>query len=99
MGSAILQICCCVLTYRGIYVRFNPVEPEVGGRDANDRVTLLVKNNRGAESIRSCTEVALPETVAQNHGGRPAGKVLFRQECAAVREVYAQNGKEAERDA
>jgi hypothetical protein len=57
----------------------------------------LVKNNRRAERWPS-GEVALPETVAQDHDGGGAGPVFFGEEGAPLREIHTQDGKEVGRD-
>src|SRR5712692_8947000 len=98
MGSATSHISCSVLAQRRIHVGFIPVQPEACGRDANHGVALLVKNNRRTERVWPSGEVALPETVAQDHHGRGAGPVFVGQEGAPLREIYAYNGKYVGRD-
>src|SRR5258708_8943643 len=98
MRAPIAHIPSRVLAQRRVHVGYVPVQLEACWCDADNGVALLVENNRCAERLPSIGEVALPETVAQDHHGRGSDAVLFGQEGAALREIYAQNGKQAGRD-
>src|ERR1700758_2142890 len=68
------------------------------GGDADYGVTLLVEDDGGAERVRPAGEMALPETVAQDHNWGSAAAVFVGGEGAALREAYAQNGEKVGRN-
>src|SRR6266478_4663792 len=94
MYPAIPQIPRGVLAERGKNVSLLPIQLETLGGDANNRITLVIKNNRETNGSRLPGEAALPQTVAQDDYGCTAGTVLFRQESAPSQERNAQNRKE-----
>ena len=93
MRRAIMQVTRRVLAKRRVHFRFVSVELESGGRDADNGVVLLVKNDGAAEHIGSSVELVLPEAVAKDGRGTSANLVFFGQESAAERKGNAQNGK------
>src|ERR1700674_3391155 len=85
MWSAIAHVPCRVLTQWSKCIRLLSVQPETGGRDAHNGITLSVKNQRHTDRSGASAEPALPKAEAQDHHGRGAGPVFFGEEGAPLK--------------
>src|SRR5436305_15225618 len=82
MRPPISQESSGVLTHGSKYIRLVAIQSETRRRDTNNRVTLIIEDERQTESVRIVGEAALPETVAQNDHRCCSRLVLFGQEGA-----------------
>ncbi len=62
---------------------------------ARDRVPLVVKRDRSSYHCGIAPKPALPKAMAQNHHGRAACPILFRNEVVARRELYPKHGEQS----
>jgi len=84
MCPPIPQVACRVLTEWSKDIAFVSTQLETWSRDADDCVTLIIKNDGQTDRARVSTEAPLPQTVAQDDYRRASGPVLFRQEGASL---------------
>src|SRR5579884_3703294 len=97
MGPAILHKGSCVLTQRGIKVRFAAAGLETDRRNSDDDVRFSVNVDRLADNVGSSSIILAPKAVPQDRYRRSAGTIFRGQKGSADRRTDAQHRKQINR--